>query len=52
MTAYNKKNTNVIYRYLVSQGRDVKAYGLDVSAPTGQMSMTLPESSDINIFST
>lgn len=37
--------------YLVSQGRAVKAQGLEVSAPTGQMSMMLPDSSDMNIFS-
>lgn len=38
--------------YLVSQGREVNAYGLDVSAPTGHKSITLPDISDKNIFST
>jgi hypothetical protein len=37
---------------LVSQGRAVKAYGLEVSAPTGQISITFPESSDLKSFST
>ena len=35
-----------------SQGRAVNAYGLLVSAPTGHKSITLPLSSDLNIFST
>lgn len=30
----------------------MKAYGLEVRAPTGQMSMTFPDISDMNIFST
>lgn len=38
--------------YRVSQGLAVKAYGLDVSAPTGHKSMMLPDNSDCNIFST
>jgi len=37
--------------YLVSHGRAVKEYGLDVRAPTGQRSMTLPDSSVLNSFS-
>lgn len=37
---------------LVSHGRAVNAYGFEVRAPTGQRSMTFPESSDMNIFST
>lgn len=41
-----------MFSYLVSQGRAVKAYGLEVSAPTGQTSMMFPDSSDMNIFST
>ena len=35
-----------------SQVLAVNAYGLDVSAPTGHRSITLPESSELNIFST
>ena len=38
--------------FLVSQGRAMNAQGLEVRAPTGQRSITFPESSDINIFST
>mmetsp|Transcript_23787 Transcript_23787/g.62210 ORF Transcript_23787/g.62210 Transcript_23787/m.62210 type:complete len:268 (+) Transcript_23787:2289-3092(+) len=34
-----------------SHVRAVKAYGLEVSAPTGHRSMTLPDSSELNIFS-
>lgn len=36
----------------VSQGRAVKLYGLEVSAPTGHKSIMFPDSSDRNIFST
>lgn len=35
-----------------SQGRAMKAYGFEVRAPTGQRSITLPLSSERNIFST
>ncbi len=35
-----------------SHGRATKAYGLEVSAPTGQMSIRLPDSSEVSAFST
>ena len=51
---YMKTNSNwkQISTHLVSQGLAVKAYGLDVRAPTGQRSITFPDNSDLNIFST
>ena len=33
-----------------SQGLTVKAYGLDVNAPTGHKSITFPDNSDSNNF--
>lgn len=41
-----------IVLHLVSQGRAVKAYGLEVKAPTGHRSITFPDSSDLKSFST
>ena len=35
-----------------SQDRAAKAYGADVSAPTGHRSIMLPDSSDVSAFST
>jgi hypothetical protein len=35
-----------------SHGRAMKAYGLEVSAPTGQRSTRLPDSSELIVFST
>ena len=35
-----------------SQGRATKAYGFAVSAPTGQMSTRLPDSSEVSARST
>jgi hypothetical protein len=44
--------TSTLSVFLVSQGLAVKAYGFDVRAPTGQRSITFPESSDRKNFST
>lgn len=44
--------TSTLSVFLVSQGLAVKAYGFDVRAPTGQRSITLPESSERKNFST
>ena len=41
----------MVTAYLSSQGRAVKEYGLEVRAPTGQRSMTLPLSSEWNMRS-
>lgn len=38
--------------HLVFQGQEVKSLGFEVSAPTGQMSITFPDSSDMSVFST
>jgi hypothetical protein len=52
MLAPSASETSMLSVVLSSQGRDVNAAGLDVSAPTGQRSMTLPDSSDVSSFST
>jgi hypothetical protein len=44
--------TSTLSVFLVSQGLAVKAYGFDVRAPTGQRSITFPESSERKNFST
>uniref|UniRef100_A0A6B0U314 Putative secreted protein n=1 Tax=Ixodes ricinus TaxID=34613 RepID=A0A6B0U314_IXORI len=45
-------STSTLSTLRVSQGRAANEYGLEVRAPTGHRSMTLPDSSDMNIFST
>mmetsp|Transcript_1307 Transcript_1307/g.3423 ORF Transcript_1307/g.3423 Transcript_1307/m.3423 type:complete len:275 (-) Transcript_1307:373-1197(-) len=48
----NPSSTSIESVVRSSHGRAVKAYGFEVSAPTGQRSATLPESSESSIFST
>ena len=45
-------STSIVSVRFSSHGRAVKALGLEVSAPTGQMSIRLPDSSDVSAFST
>lgn len=45
MFAPNASITSIDSIRLVSQGRAVNAYGLEVRAPTGHRSITLPDNS-------
>ena len=44
--------TSTLSFFANSQGRATNAYGLDVNAPTGQMSIRQPDNSDVSAFST
>ena len=44
--------TSTLSVFFSSHGRVTNEYGFDVRAPTGQMSMRLPDSSDVSACST